>query len=103
MPDVIYDYSKCKGSGECVTVCPVTILEAVEGKRKLCKPIDDKVENKEAVEAYKSKVANSDKPVPIKIHNNMPECLACMACVASCPEQAMEVKPDFESGQKAVE
>lgn len=101
-PDVIYDYTKCKGSGECVDVCPVTILE-LSPDGKWCKAIDQYVTNKEAVEAYHSQVEKSKDPVPIKIHNEMPDCIACMACVTACPEQALEVLAEFPSGQKAVE
>ncbi|MBP1662379.1 MAG: ferredoxin, partial [Thermoplasmatales archaeon] len=29
---ITVDYDKCKGSGECVTACPVEIFELVDGK-----------------------------------------------------------------------
>jgi ferredoxin len=92
MPKVIFDYRKCKGSGECVEVCPVEILEISKNK-KWCKAIDDKVENKEAVKEYYEKVEEKAQGEPdLEISFDMPECVMCNLCVEACPEQAITVE-----------
>ena len=101
-PDVVYDYSKCDGNGQCVQVCPVQILELSQDKQ-WCKAIDGYVDNKEAVEAFHSMVDGKQGPIPIKIHNSMSACLGCAACVAACPNGAIEIIPEFADGQAAVE
>ncbi len=101
-PDVVYDYSKCTGNGQCVQVCPVQILELTADKR-WCKAIDGYVDNKEAAEAFHSQVEGKKDAVPIKIHNAMSACLGCAACVAACPEGAINIIPEFAEGQSAVE
>jgi len=32
---ITIDYEKCTGSGECVTGCPVDIIEVIDGKAKV--------------------------------------------------------------------
>jgi len=91
MPYVIYDYAKCDGSGTCADVCPVTILE-VSGNKRWCKAIDDKVENKEAVEEFHNKVEKQKNPVNVVIKNSMPDCIMCRACETSCPKEAIKIE-----------
>ncbi|KXB04873.1 hypothetical protein AKJ48_01095 [candidate division MSBL1 archaeon SCGC-AAA261O19] len=91
MPNVIYDYGKCNGNASCAEVCPVNILEESENGR-WCKPIDEKVENEEAVKQFHEEVEESETQLDVTIENDMPECIQCMACVASCPEDAIQIE-----------
>ncbi len=65
MPKVKVDHDKCNGDAVCVDVCPVAVFELKElpayGGKK------------------KSVVVNEDA------------CIACMACVIQCPEEAITV------------
>lgn len=92
MPKVIYDYSKCTGLAYCAEACPVEILEASESGR-WCKPIDDEVRNKEALEKYYREVEPSDSS-KLALAFDMPECIECQACVASCTHGAIEIASD---------
>lgn len=92
MPKVVFDYSKCLGSGECVEVCPLDILEISENGR-WCKPKDDEVDNKEAVEEFHRKVEREEHgKVNLVIEFDMPECIACRVCETVCPEQAIKIE-----------
>lgn len=91
MPKVVYDYNKCNGNGSCAEVCPVNILE-VSGNKRGYKPVDDKVTNKDAVKKFHEKVENEKKQVNVVISNDMPDCILCRACEASCPEAAITIE-----------
>ncbi len=92
LPLVIYDYNKCTGDGSCAEVCPVKILEKSENK-KWCKPKDHEVKNRDAVNKFHEEVEDEENPVDIKIKNNMPECVECLSCEASCPQEAIKIEP----------
>lgn len=65
MADVKVDWKKCNGDSVCVDVCPVSVFELQnipEGP-------------------------DSQKSVPVRKQ----DCIMCMACVASCPTQAIAV------------
>jgi ferredoxin len=93
MPKVVFDYSKCTGIGECVNSCPVEVLE-VSANQRWCKPVDDKVANKEAVKEFHEKVENQQNAVNIKIENELPDCIVCRVCETVCPNQAITVKEE---------
>ncbi len=90
MPIVIYDYSKCTGVAECAESCPVDILAASNSGR-WCKPVDDEVENKDALGKYYDEVDPNDES-ELVLRFEMPSCIECMACVAVCPEEAIEIE-----------
>lgn len=91
MPIVVYDYNKCSGDGACADVCPVEILERSENGR-WCKPVDGEVENREAGEKFYDEVNDSEEQVDVIIKNDMPECVECLSCEASCPHEAITVE-----------
>jgi NAD-dependent dihydropyrimidine dehydrogenase PreA subunit len=66
MPKVKVDWSKCNGDGVCVEVCPVNVFELKN------------------LPEY----PDSQKSVPVRES----DCIACMACVTSCPTQAITVE-----------
>lgn len=66
MPKVKVDWSKCNGDGVCVEVCPVNVFEL----KKL------------------PEYPDTQKSVPVRES----DCIACMACVTSCPAQAITVE-----------
>jgi NAD-dependent dihydropyrimidine dehydrogenase PreA subunit len=66
VPDVKVDWKKCNGDGVCVETCPMSVFE-----------LQDLPEYKD-----------SKKSVPVRKQ----DCILCMACVAQCPTQAIEVK-----------
>jgi len=68
MADVKVDWKKCNGDGVCADVCPVSVFE-----------LQDLPEHKD-----------SKKSVPVRKQ----DCILCMACVSSCPTQAIEVKEE---------
>lgn len=68
MPKVIVDLDKCVGAGVCKSVCPVDVYELVE----------------------MPEYGNEIKAVP----ERMEDCIMCMACVDSCPEQAITVEEE---------
>lgn len=92
MPKVIYDYSKCTGLADCAEACPVEILEASESGR-WCKPVDDEVKNKEVIEQYHREVEPNESS-KLVLAFDMPECIECQACVASCTLGAIEIESD---------
>jgi formate hydrogenlyase subunit 6/NADH:ubiquinone oxidoreductase subunit I len=54
--------------------------------------VDENVENKEAVEEFHEKVEGEEHgAVNVVIENEMPECIACRACEAQCPHEALEI------------
>ncbi|MCX6660495.1 MAG: ferredoxin family protein [Candidatus Bathyarchaeota archaeon] len=65
MPSVKVDWKKCNGSATCVGVCPVNVFEM------------------QNLPEY----PDSPKSVPVRAK----DCILCMACVTSCPVQAIEV------------
>ncbi len=89
---VIYDYNKCTGDASCAEVCPVRILEESENGR-WCKPRDEEVENREAVNEFHEKVKEKEDPVDLRIENEMPECVECLSCETSCPHEAISIEP----------
>lgn len=92
MPKVIYNYSKCTGIADCADACPVEILECSESGR-WCKPVDDEVKNKVALDKYYKEV-NLEDSSTLVIDFDMPECIECQACIASCPKGAIEIESD---------
>lgn len=92
MGTVIYDYNKCDGTGDCVEVCPLDLLE-LSGNQRWCKPKDDKVKNTEAIKRFHEEVENSEHPVDVVIKNDMPDCIQCLVCVTACPKDAISVEP----------
>jgi NAD-dependent dihydropyrimidine dehydrogenase PreA subunit len=92
MPKVIYNYNKCTGLADCADACPVEILEGSESGR-WCKPVDDEVKNKAALDKYYKEVDPNDSS-KLVIEFDMPECIECQACVASCSQGAIEIESD---------
>ncbi|UCG45088.1 MAG: ferredoxin family protein [Candidatus Bathyarchaeota archaeon] len=68
MPTVKVDWTKCSGDEVCIGVCPVEVFE-----------LQDLPEH-----------PDSKKSVPIRSE----ECILCMACVASCPTEAIVVEEE---------
>lgn len=66
MPDVIVDQKKCNGDGVCIDICPVEVFEL----QKL------------------PEYPDSEKSVPVR----KDDCILCMACVVSCPTEAITVE-----------
>lgn len=66
MVEVKIDLEKCNGDGVCVDVCPVEVFELQE------------------LPEY----PNEKKSVPFQ----KDECIQCMACVTSCPTEAIIVE-----------
>jgi len=66
MPKVKVDWSKCNGDGVCAEVCPVNVFELKN------------------LPEY----PDSQKSVPVRES----DCIVCMACVTSCPTQAITVE-----------
>jgi NAD-dependent dihydropyrimidine dehydrogenase PreA subunit len=66
VPNVKVDLEKCSGDGVCVEICPVEVFEL----QKL------------------PKYPDTEKSVPVR----KDECILCMACVASCPTDAITVE-----------
>jgi 2-oxoglutarate ferredoxin oxidoreductase subunit delta len=68
LPKVTVDLDKCSGAGVCKSVCPMDVYDLVE------MPMYD----------------NETKADPAR----MEDCIMCMACVSSCPEQAITVEEE---------
>ena len=66
MAKVNVDWKKCDGDGVCMDVCPVEVFEL----QKL------------------PEYPDTEKAVPVKED----ECIQCMACVTSCPTEAIIVE-----------
>ena len=66
MVKVKVDWEKCNGDGVCVEVCPVEVFELQN--------VAD--------------FPDTEKSVPVREE----ECILCMACVASCPTEAITVE-----------
>lgn len=64
--DVKVDLNKCNGDSVCVDVCPVEVFE-----------LQDLTE-----------YPGTQKSVPVREE----DCIQCMACVASCPTEAITVE-----------
>ena len=65
MVKVKVDLEKCNGDGICVDVCPVSVFEL-------------------------QKIEDTEKSIVV----NEEECLLCMACVSSCPTEAIIVEEE---------
>ncbi len=68
MPKVTVDWTKCNGDSVCVDVCPVTVFE-----------LQDLAE-----------YSDTKKSVPVMAD----DCILCMACVTSCPTEAITVEEE---------
>jgi len=68
LPKVTVDLEKCSGAGVCKSVCPMDVYDLVE------------------MPEYN----NETKADPAR----MEDCILCMACVNSCPEQAITVEEE---------
>ncbi|UCE15897.1 MAG: ferredoxin family protein [Candidatus Bathyarchaeota archaeon] len=68
MVKVKVDCTKCDGDGICVDVCPVDVFE-----------LQDLPE-----------YPDTQKSVPVREE----ECILCMACMASCPTEAITVEEE---------
>jgi len=68
MPKVKVDWTKCNGDGVCVEVCPVDVFEL------------------QNLPEY----PDTQKSVPVREE----DCILCMACVTSCPTQAITVEEE---------
>ncbi len=66
MPKVKVDWAKRNGDGTCVEVCPVDVFEL------------------QKIPEYPDTL----KAVPVREK----ECILCMACVVSCPTEAITVE-----------
>ena len=64
MVDVIVDHATCTGDAVCVSVCPVNVFDMQEAPE------------------------GGQKAFP----NRKDDCIACMACTVSCPENAITVE-----------
>ncbi len=91
MPTVVYDYNKCVGDASCADVCPVEILEESDNGN-WCKPVDEEVDNQDAVDQFHEEVEDEEGQVDVVIENEMPECVECMACESACPEEAISIE-----------
>ncbi len=92
MAKVVFDYSKCKGEGECVESCPVDILE-MSSNGTWCKAIDSEVDNQEAVEKFHNEVEQKGHgEANLIISNEMEGCIECRVCETSCPEAAITIE-----------
>jgi len=90
MPYLLIDYSKCTGSGECVTSCPGSVFEKTEER---CKPIDHFVKNTIALEYFRERIT-CHGPIPVAIRYHVPECFLCWQCIGACPTHAIDVEYD---------
>ncbi len=68
MVKVKVDWTKCNGDGVCVDVCPVDVFE-----------LQDLPEH-----------PDTQKSVPVRGD----DCILCMACVTSCPTEAITVEEE---------
>jgi len=77
MANVAIDALRCEGSGRCVRICPsgVFTMSPVEPSRPL------RVRLKVAFHGGKQALVETESA-----------CVACMRCVALCPEQAITVR-----------
>jgi NAD-dependent dihydropyrimidine dehydrogenase PreA subunit len=66
--NVAVDQDLCNGDGVCVSVCPVSVFEMIDTPGH---PLSDK------------------KSDPVRES----DCIACLACEASCPTQAIKITP----------
>ncbi len=66
LPEVKVDWSKCNGDGICIDICPVEVFE------------------------IKNLPEHPDTPKSVPVRKE--ECIECMACVASCPTEAITVE-----------
>jgi len=90
MAVIIFDYNKCVGKGECANRCSLDLLE-LDQNRRWCKPKNEEIANKEALEEFYLKV-NGKQQSDVKISFNLENCAECYSCEKFCPEQAIEVK-----------
>lgn len=77
MASVAIDALRCEGSGLCVRICP-----AVFGLSPADPTLPLRVRLKVAFHGGKQAIVETEGA-----------CVACMRCVALCPEQAITVRP----------
>ncbi len=68
MPKVIVDLDACEGAAVCADICPMNVYDIVE------------------MQEYN----NERKAQPTR----MEDCILCLACVSSCPAQAITVEEE---------
>ena len=68
MPKVIVDLDACEGAAVCADICPMNVYDIVE------------------MQEYN----NEMKAQPTR----MEDCILCLACVSSCPAQAITVEEE---------
>jgi len=68
LPKVIVNLDKCDGSGVCAEVCPMNVYDMVE------------------MPEYN----NEKRAQPTR----MEDCIMCLACVSSCPTQAITIEEE---------
>jgi NAD-dependent dihydropyrimidine dehydrogenase PreA subunit len=69
---VAVDWDDCEGDGTCLSVCPTTVFEWAKNPGKT---------------GEADRLDYTDKSDPIR----EVDCIFCMACVTSCPTQAIKV------------
>jgi len=89
MAVLVFDYVKCSGSGRCVKECPIDLLE-IDQTARWCKPKDEEISNRTAMEEFYEKVSKKDRS-DSKIAFDLRNCAECYRCQNCCSEQAVEL------------